>query len=121
MTIDLSAEVGSLKLANPIIAASGTFGYGLEFAHLVDLNHLGGFVVKGLSLEPIDGAPSPRLCETPSGRLNDVGLQLVGVRSFVAEKLPKLRLFRSAVIANVFATSVHDFVHVTRLLEGAEG
>lgn len=121
MTIDLSVEVGSLKLANPIIAASGTFGYGLEFAHLVDLNRLGGFVVKGLSLEPIDGAPAPRLCETPSGMLNAVGLQNVGVRAFVAEKLPKLRQFRSAVVANVFGTSVEEYVEVIRILEDAEG
>ena len=121
MAIDLSVELGSLKLANPIIAASGTFGYGLEFAHLVDLNRLGGFVVKGLSLEPIDGSPAPRLCETPSGMLNAVGLQNVGVRAFVSEKLPKLRQFRSAVVANVFGTSVDEYVEVIRILEDAEG
>jgi dihydroorotate dehydrogenase (NAD+) catalytic subunit len=121
MTIDLTVEVGSLKLANPIIAASGTFGYGLEFSHLVDLNLLGGFVVKGLSLEPMDGAPGPRLCETPSGMLNAVGLQNIGVRAFVVEKLPHLRKFRSALIANVFGTSVEDYVEVIRILEEAEG
>src|ERR1700687_2119668 len=121
MTIDLSVEVGSLKLANPIIAASGTFGYGLEFAHLVDLNRLGGFVVKGLSLEPIDCAPAPRLCETPSGMLNAVGLQNVGVRAFVAEKLPKLRKFDTAIIANVFGYALEDYVEVIRVLEDAEG
>jgi dihydroorotate dehydrogenase (NAD+) catalytic subunit len=121
MTVDLSVEVGNLKLANPIIAASGTFGYGLEFAHLVDLDRLGGFVVKGLSLEPMDGAPGPRLCETPSGMLNAIGLQNVGVRSFVAEKLPKLRHLKSAVIANVFGTSVEEYVGVIRILEDAEG
>ena len=71
--VDLSVQVGALRLANPVIAASGTFGYGLEFAHLVDLNRLGGFVTKGISLEPIEGAPAPRLCETPSGLLNAVG------------------------------------------------
>jgi len=121
MTIDLSVEVGSLKLANPIIAASGTFGYGLEFAHLFDLNRLGGFVVKGLSLEPINGSPAPRLCETPSGMLNAVGLQNVGVQAFVAQKLPRLKQFRSAVIANVFGTSVEEYVEVIRILEDAEG
>lgn len=121
MAIDLSVEVGSLKLANPILAASGTFGYGLEFAHLVDLNRLGGFVVKGLSLEPIDGAPAPRLCETPSGMLNAVGLQNVGVRAFVAEKLPKLRQFRTAVVANVFGTCVEEYVEVIRILDEADG
>src|SRR6267378_2022855 len=86
--VDLSVRVGALRLRNPILAASGTFGYGLEFAHLVDLNRLGGFVTKGLSREPIEGAPAPRLCETPSGMLNAVGLQNVGVRAFVAEKPP---------------------------------
>ena len=121
MAIDLRVEVGSLKLANPIIAASGTFGYGLEFAHLLDLNRLGGFVVKGLSLEPLDGAPAPRLCETPSGMLNAVGLQNVGVRAFVAEKLPKLCELRTAVLANVFGTTVEEYVEVIRILEDAEG
>ena len=121
MTVDLSVELGTLKLANPILAASGTFGYGIEFAHLIDLNRLGGFVVKGLSLEPIEGAPAPRLCETPSGMLNAVGLQNVGVRAFVAEKLPSLRQFRTAVIANVFGISVDEYVEVIRVLEDAEG
>ena len=121
MAVDLSVELGSLKLTNPILAASGTFGYGLEFAHLIDLNRLGGFVVKGLSLEPIEGAPAPRLCETPSGMLNAVGLQNVGVRAFVADKLPSLRQFRTAVIANVFGISVEEYVEVIRVLEDAEG
>jgi dihydroorotate dehydrogenase (NAD+) catalytic subunit len=118
---DLSVEVGALRLSNPVIAASGTFGYGIEFAHLVDLNRLGGVVVKGLSLEPIAGAAAPRLCETPSGMLNAVGLQNVGVRAFVAEKLPALRAYRTAVIANVFGCSVEEYVGVIRILEEAEG
>jgi dihydroorotate dehydrogenase (NAD+) catalytic subunit len=113
--------VGALRLSNPILAASGTFGYGIEFAHLVDLNRLGGFVVKGLSLEPIAGAPAPRLCETPSGMLNAVGLQNVGARAFVAEKLPALRQYRTAVIANVFGYTVDEYVEVIRILEDAEG
>ena len=83
-SVDLNVSVGALKLTNPIIAASGTFGYGLEFSHLVDLNRLGGIVVKGLSIEAMDGAPAPRMCETASGMLNAVGLQNVGVRAFVA-------------------------------------
>jgi dihydroorotate dehydrogenase (NAD+) catalytic subunit len=120
-SIDLSVTVGALRLVNPIIAASGTFGYGLEFAHLVDLNRLGGFVVKGLSAQPMNGAPAPRLCETAGGMLNAVGLQNVGVRAFVAEKLPKLREFRTAVIANVFGHSVEEYVEVIRVLEDAEG
>jgi dihydroorotate dehydrogenase (NAD+) catalytic subunit len=119
--IDLSVYVGALRLSNPILAASGTFGYGVEFAHLVDLNRLGGIVVKGLSLEPIAGAPAPRLCETPSGMLNAVGLQNVGVRAFVAEKLPALRQYRTSVIANVFGYTVDEYVSVIRILEEAEG
>lgn len=82
--VDLSVNIGALRLRNPILAASGTFGYGVEFAHLLDLNKIGGLVTKGLSLEPIQGSPAPRLCETPSGMLNAVGLQNVGVRAFVA-------------------------------------
>ena len=104
VAIDLSVEVGALRLRNPVLAASGTFGYGLEFAYLVDLNRLGGLVVKGLSREPMEGAPAPRLCETPSGMLNAVGLQNVGVRAFVAEKLPLLRKYHTAVVANVFGS-----------------
>jgi len=120
-SIDLSVTVGALRLPNPIIAASGTFGYGLEFAHLVDLNRLGGLVVKGLSARPMDGAPAPRLCETPGGMLNAVGLQNVGVRAFVSEKLPKLRGYRTAIIANVFGHSTEEYVEVIRVLEDAEG
>jgi dihydroorotate dehydrogenase (NAD+) catalytic subunit len=119
--IDLSVNVGALRLSNPILAASGTFGYGVEFAHLVDLNRLGGIVVKGLSLEPIAGAPAPRLCETPSGMLNAVGLQNVGVRAFIADKLPALRQYRTAVVANVFGYTVDEYVGVIRILDEAEG
>ena len=119
--VDLSVQIGALRLRNPILAASGTFGYGLEFAHLVNLNRLGGFVTKGLSREPIEGAPPPRLYPTPSGMLNAVGLQNVGVRAFVAEKLPLLRKFDTAVVANVFGYTVEDYGEVIRVLEGAEG
>jgi dihydroorotate dehydrogenase (NAD+) catalytic subunit len=118
---DLSTSVGSLRLRNPIIAASGTFGYGVEFAHLVDLNALGAFVVKGLSREPLLGAPAPRVVETPSGMLNAIGLQNMGVRAFVAEKLPVLRKYDTPVIANVFGNSLEDYVEVIRILEDAEG
>jgi dihydroorotate dehydrogenase (NAD+) catalytic subunit len=119
--VDLSVKIGALRLRNPILAASGTFGYGLEFAHLVDLNRLGGFVTKGLSREPIEGAPAPRLYPTASGMLNAVGLQNVGVRAFIAEKLPVLRKFDTAVIANVFGYTLEDYVEVIRALEDAEG
>lgn len=119
--VDLNVKIGALRLRNPILAASGTFGYGLEFAHLVDLNRLGGFVTKGLSREPIEGAPAPRLYPTPSGMLNAVGLQNVGVRAFVAEKLPVLRRFDTAVIVNVFGYTIEDYVDVIRILEDTEG
>jgi dihydroorotate dehydrogenase (NAD+) catalytic subunit len=121
VAVDLTVQVGAVRLRNPILAASGTFGYGVEFAHLVDLNCLGGIVVKGLSLEPIEGAPAPRLCETPSGMLNAVGLQNIGVRAFVAEKLPVLRKYDTAIVANVFGYCQEDYVEVIRILEDAEG
>jgi dihydroorotate dehydrogenase (NAD+) catalytic subunit len=120
-SVNLSVNVGALRLTNPIIAASGTFGYGVEFAHLVDLNRLGGIVVKGLSLESMAGAPPPRLCETPSGMLNAIGLQNIGVRAFVAQKLPALRSYRTAVIANVFGCTVEEYVGVIQVLEDADG
>jgi len=110
-----------VSLANPIIAASGTFGYGVEFAALTDLNRLGGIVVKGLSLEPMEGAPAPRLVPTPAGMLNAVGLQNVGVRRFIAEKLPGLRAYKTRVIANVFGHTVEEYSEVIRHLENAEG
>ena len=121
VAVDLSVAIGALRLRNPILAASGTFGYGLEFAHLVDLNRLGGFVTKGLSREPMEGAPGPRLYPTRSGMLNAVGLQNMGVRAFVAEKLPVLRNFATAVIANVFGHTFEEYAEVIRVLEGAEG
>lgn len=119
--VDLRVQVGAVRLANPILAASGTFGYGLEFAHLVDLEKLGGFVTKGLSLEPIEGAPAPRLLNTPSGMLNAVGLQNVGVKAFIDEKLPLLGKYKTPVIVNVFGYCLEDYVEVIRRLEDAPG
>ena len=119
--IDLSVQLGTLRLRNPIIAASGTFGYGVEFAHLVDLNALGAIVVKGLSREPIEGAAPPRLYPTASGMLNAIGLQNVGVRAFVTEKLPVLRKYVTPIVANVFGYAPEDYVEVVRTLEDAEG
>jgi dihydroorotate dehydrogenase (NAD+) catalytic subunit len=118
--VDLRVRVGTLHLKNPIITACGTFGYGIEFAHLVDLNRLGGIVVKGLSLEPMAGAPSPRMCETPSGMVNAIGLQNIGVRAFVAEKLPQLRRYDTAIIANVFGHTIEEYAEVIRILEDSE-
>jgi dihydroorotate dehydrogenase (NAD+) catalytic subunit len=114
-------RVGALRLANPVIAASGTFGYGLEFTDLLDLNRLGGFVTKGISKDPIEGAPPPRLYETPSGMLNAVGLQNVGVEAFVQDKLPLLRKYNTHVIANVFGYCLEEYVEVIQQLEDAEG
>jgi dihydroorotate dehydrogenase (NAD+) catalytic subunit len=119
--VDLRVSVGSVSLKNPIIAASGTFGYGIEFGHLVDLERLGGIVVKGLSAQPMAGNPSPRMCETVGGMVNAIGLQNIGVRAFVAEKLPALRRYKTAIIANVFAHSVSEYVEVIRVLEDSEG
>jgi dihydroorotate dehydrogenase (NAD+) catalytic subunit len=119
--VDLSVNLGALRLRNPIIAASGTFGYGLEFAHLIDLNTIGGFVTKGLSLNPIQGSPTPRLCHTPSGMLNAVGLQNVGVNAFVTEKLPVLRKYDTLVLVNIFGYSLEDYAEVIRILEDAPG
>ena len=119
--VDLSVEIGALHLVNPVIAASGTFGYGIEFAELTELNRLGAIVVKGLSLEPMEGAPSPRLSPTPAGMMNAVGLQNVGVRRFISEKLPALRSYRVPIIANVFGRAVEEYAEVTRHLEGADG
>jgi dihydroorotate dehydrogenase (NAD+) catalytic subunit len=120
-SVDLSVQIGALRLANPVLAASGTFGYGIEFAHLVDLNSLGGIVVKGLSLEPLEGAPAPRLVETAGGMINAVGLQNVGVRAFVRDKLPELRKFTTAIVANVFGHTVREYTEVIRILDDAEG
>jgi dihydroorotate dehydrogenase (NAD+) catalytic subunit len=119
--VDLRVAIGSLQLANPIIAASGTFGYGVEFASVLNLEALGAIVVKGLSLEPMAGAPAPRICEVSSGMINAIGLQNIGARAFVSEKLPTLRNYRVPVIANVFGHSQSGYLDVLRILEDAEG
>jgi dihydroorotate dehydrogenase (NAD+) catalytic subunit len=117
----LAVGICGIKLRNPIIAASGTFGYGLEFEEHVDLDQLGGIVVKGLSREPIAGNPAPRLWETEAGMMNSVGLQNIGVRAFVADKLPLLRRHTTALFANVFGYAVEDYVEVVRVLNDHEG
>jgi dihydroorotate dehydrogenase (NAD+) catalytic subunit len=117
----LEVRVGPLALKNPILTASGTFGYGLEFEPFVDLGRLGGICTKGLSLEPHAGNPPPRIWETPAGMLNAIGLQNVGVAAFVAEKLPRLRQLAATVIANVWGDAEEDYVAVVEALEGAEG
>src|SRR5579862_1804283 len=100
--------VCGIEFRNPVLTASGTFGYGIEFEKLVDLNALGGIVVKGLSREPIRGNPAPRLWEARAGMINSVGLQNVGVRAFVAEKLPALRRYRTPIVANIFGYTAED-------------
>jgi dihydroorotate dehydrogenase (NAD+) catalytic subunit len=117
----LQTNLCGVALRNPVIAASGTFGYGVEFEKLVDLNALGGLVVKGLSREPIEGNPAPRVYETPSGMINSIGLQNIGVRAFVRDKLPALAKLKTAVFANVFGYRTEDYVEVVRVLEDHEG
>jgi dihydroorotate dehydrogenase (NAD+) catalytic subunit len=119
--VDLRVQVGALRLANPIITAGGTFGYGVEFAHLVDLNCLGGIVTKGISKEPIEGAPAPRVHETASGMLNAIGLQNIGVEAFIRDKLPLLQKYNTHRIVNVFGYCLDDYLEVIRRLQDADG
>src|SRR5881409_2428166 len=119
--MDLSVRIGPLTLKNPLIAASGCFGYGVEYADVVDLSSLGGVVVKGLFLEAREGHPAPRIVETPAGLLNAIGLQGIGVRRFVDEKLPELRARGAVVIVNVCGTTLDEYVEVSRILSEAEG
>ena len=118
---DLSVDVGGLRLTNPIIAASGCFGYGVEYAHLVDLASLGGVAVKGLFLESRDGHPPPRIVETPAGMLNAIGLQGIGVHRFVDEKLPALRDAGATVIVNICGSTVAEYAELARILSDADG
>jgi len=117
----LEINLLGITFRNPVLTASGTFGYGVEFASLVDLNSIGGIVVKGLSRQPIAGNPAPRLWEATSGMINSVGLQNVGVQKFIAEKLPRLREFSTPVVANVFGYSTEDYLETIRILNDAEG
>ena len=119
--VDLSARIGSLTLRNPLMSASGCFGYGVEYADLVDLASLGAVTVKGLFLNEREGHPAPRIVETPSGMLNAIGLQGIGVRRFVAEKLPELRERGAVVVVNVCGTTIDEYAEVTRILSDAEG
>jgi dihydroorotate dehydrogenase (NAD+) catalytic subunit len=118
---DLAVELIGLPLVNPLIAASGTFGYGVEVAGLFDLRSLGGFVTKGLYLEPREGCATPRIVETPSGLLNAIGLQGIGVRAFVADVLPQLRGCGTQVLVNVCGDTVEEYAQVTRVLDAAPG
>lgn len=121
--MDLSVNIGHIKLKNPIMTASGTFGYGEEYSEFVDLNSIGAIVVKGISLKPMEGNPSPRVCETPCGMLNAIGLQNVGLKDFLKKKLPFLRRFNTPVIVNVLANTVQGYVLLSNVLDdsGADG
>ena len=119
---DLSVTLAGIEFKNPIIAASGTFGYGVEFEDVVHLGKLGGFVVKGLSREPMIGNPPPRLWETAAGMLNAIGLQNIGASAFLAEKLPRLRQLKDRVIiANVFGYTREDYERTIEILNDGEG
>jgi len=119
--MDLSVRIGSLTLKNPLIAASGCFGYGVEYADVVDLSSLGAIAVKGLFLSEREGHVAPRIVETPAGMLNAIGLQGIGVHRFVSEKLPELRARHATVIVNVCGTTLDEYVEVSRILSEAEG
>jgi dihydroorotate dehydrogenase (NAD+) catalytic subunit len=119
--VKLAVEVGGLRLKNPLLAASGTFGYGVEYEGLIDLATLGGIVSKGLYLEPRDGAAPPRIVETPSGLLNAIGLQGIGIHAFVADVLPRLRKHDTALVVNVCGDTVEEYAEVARVCDAAPG
>jgi dihydroorotate dehydrogenase (NAD+) catalytic subunit len=121
MTTRLSTTLCGISLKTPVLAASGTYGYGVEFKKLTDLSAVGGIIVKGLSREPMDGNAPPRIYETEGGMLNSIGLQNIGVKAFVADKLPELREIDTAIFANVFGYAVEDYLEVVGVLEDAEG
>lgn len=117
-TVDLAVSVGRLKLENPVMAASGTFGYASEYAGFVDVNALGAVVTKGISLAPTGGNPAPRTVETPAGMLNAIGLQNPGWEAFVREKMPFLRRLRSKTIVNFFGSTVEEYGELAGRLDG---
>ncbi len=119
--MNLSVTIGKLKLKNPVMTASGTFGYGEEYSEFIDLNRLGAVVVKGLSLKPKDGNPPPRIIETPGGMLNAIGLQNIGLESFIKDKLPFLRRFHTPVIVNFFGDSIDEYAEAAGRLSSVEG
>src|SRR6187455_1314180 len=119
--MDLSVSIGSLTLANPLIAASGCFGFGVEYGDVVDLSTLGGVAVKGLFLAAREGHAPPRIVETPAGMLNAIGLQGIGVHRFVAEKLPELRRLGAVVIVNICGSTLDEYIEIARVLSDHEG
>src|SRR5436309_3886195 len=119
--MDIAVQIGPLTLRNPVIAASGCFGYGVEYAEVVDLASLGGVAVKGLFLAERDGHPAPRIVETPAGMLNAIGLQGIGVHRFIREKLPELRQRRATVVVNICGSTLDEYVELARILSDAAG
>ena len=119
--VDLSVRLGPLALKNPVMVASGTFGYGREFASLVDLNQLGAIVVKGLSLKSAPGNPPPRIVETPCGMLNAIGLANIGIGEFIEERLPWLRTLDTEVIVNIYGHSIDEYGELAKAFKGIEG
>jgi dihydroorotate dehydrogenase (NAD+) catalytic subunit len=117
--MDLTVDIGKLKLKNPVMTASGTFGYGEEYSEFVDLNLLGAVVVKGISLKPMEGNPSPRIWETPCGMLNAIGLQNVGLKKFLKEKLPFLKGFDTKIIVNVLGNTIQEYARLSGELDEA--
>ena len=120
-TVDMAMAIGRLRLANPVIVASGTFGYGEEYASLVDVDSLGALVTKGVSLLPRQGNPAPRIAETPSGMLNSIGLQNPGIDVFIQEKLPWLRGLKTQVIVNILGNTIEEYAALAKRLDTVEG
>ncbi|RLB12025.1 MAG: dihydroorotate dehydrogenase [Deltaproteobacteria bacterium] len=116
--INLEVDLGFVKLKNPVIAASGTFGYGDEIAEHVDVSRLGGFVTKGLSIRPREGNPPPRICETPCGILNSIGLENIGIERFITDKLPRIKDLNTAIIVNIFGEGLEEYARAAEMLKG---
>ncbi|MCG6920161.1 MAG: dihydroorotate dehydrogenase [Acidobacteria bacterium] len=119
--MNLAVEIAGLRFKNPLIAASGTFGYGVEYEDVLDLSRLGGIVSKGLYMEPRDGNPTPRITETPSGLLNAIGLQGIGIRAFVRDVLPRIARYDTVHLVNICGDTVEEYAEVARVCDGAEG
>ncbi len=117
----LAVEIAGVRFRNPVLTASGTFAYGLEFAHLMDLHSIGGIVVKGISMKPIKGNPPPRICETSSGMLNAIGWQNIGAIEFVTKKLPYLRKHDTNIVVNIVGFDLSDYLEVARFLNDCPG
>ena len=119
--MNLSVNIGGLRLKNPVMTASGTFGYGEEYSEFIDLNRLGAVVVKGLSLHPKEGNPPPRIIETPAGMLNAIGLQNIGIERFITEKIPFLKQYNTPVIVNFFGDSIDEYREAAERLSSVDG